>query len=506
MNFRLYFILCLFFTIQISAQIGETIPLDRRVDWQTVGYHRNPVDNLPKPDNFLFVEPPSLNPQINYRNIVSKIEEAVNIEGITAVIMQEGVYRISKPLRLGINNSNLIIKGMGEDKTTIFCNAGDRKKRNDIIVIKGNKKTFAEPYKIISYDNERRRITIDRNLGELSAGDYIDIRVPNGSWHNSINHGRWSPQDYFGQIVEVVSSDTDGFRFQIKDDISYIWENATQENLIPFLEILEPIKEIGIEDIKLVSDTNNNNVGINISFELAVNCWVSNVKSVNPPMAHININSCSSIEIRNCYFLDAQDHGYVPGAGYGVSVFNRSTNCLIEDNIFKHLRHSMMVSLGASRNVFGYNYSLDQYSSPTKHLADLNVHGHYPFANLFEGNYVDRITADNYWGKNGNFNTFIRNYCKHKYIVLQETNRANLIGNVCKMKIEKSDDLLIGETLTEEYNKDVSYYRNEKPIFYPETFSWPSIGPPTISSGVSLPQNIPAKRRYCSWPGSDCAE
>jgi len=504
MNFKLYFFINLFFTIQLFSQIGETIPLERRVDWSSVGYHRNPANNLPTPDNILYVESPSINPEINYRNIISKIEEARNIEGLTAIVLKEGVYKITKPIKLGIKNSNLILKGMGKEKTTINCDAGYKLKRNDIIIIKGNRKTFAESYQITYYNKEQQTITLTRKLEGLSEEDYIDIRVPNGSWHNSINHGRWSPPDYFGQIVEVDSVDINGKHIKLKDDISYVWENAHKESLIPYLVLLEPIREIGIEDIKLISDTNNNNVGINIRFELAVNCWVRNVESVNPPMSHININSCSSIEIRNCFFLDAQDHGYVPGAGYGVSVFNRSTNCLIEDNVFKHLRHSMMVSLGASRNVFGYNYSLDQYSSPTKNLADLNVHGHYPFANLFEGNYVDRITADNYWGKNGDYNTFIRNFCKYKYIVLQETSRANLIGNICQMIVDKSEELLISEATDVIYTEDISYYRSERPEFYKETLPWPSIGPPTFSSGVTLPQTIPAKRRYCSWPGSDC--
>ena len=496
MNIKLYFIFCFLFTIQIIAQIGETIPLERRVDWSSAGYHRNPADNLPKPDNLLFVESPSLNPEINYRNIVSKIEEASNNQGLTAVILSEGVYKISKPIRLSVKNSALIIKGMGEEKTTIHCDASDKSKRNDIIVIKGNRKTFTEQYKIIAYDKEQKRISLDRKLEKLSKGDFVDIRVPNGSWHNSIHHTRWSPQDYFGQIVEVDSVYSDGKHFLLKDDISYVWENARKESLVPYLEILDPVSEIGIEDIKLIADTTNNNVGINISFELATNCWVKNVKSINPPMAHININSCSSIEIRNSFFYDAQDHGYVPGAGYGVSIFNRSTNCLVENNVFEHLRHSMMVSLGASRNVFGYNYSLEQYSIPTKNLADLNIHGHYPFANLLEGNYVDRITADNYWGKNGDKNTFIRNFCKYKYIVLQETNSANLVGNIGKIIVDKSSNLLINAAESDNYNRDISYYRKQKPEFYPSQLLWPSIGPPTLENGISLPQTIPARIRY----------
>ena len=45
----------------------------------------------------------------------------------------------------------------------------------------------------------------------------------------------------------------------------------------------------------------------------------------------------------------------------------------------------------ANKNVFVDNYLIDQYSFPAKNLSDLNIHGHYSFGNLFEGNYVEKI-------------------------------------------------------------------------------------------------------------------
>jgi len=74
------------------------------------------------------------------------------------------------------------------------------------------------------------------------------------------------------------------------------------------------------------------------------------------------------------------------------------------------------------------------------------------------------------------------------------------------MIIDKSEELLLSEATAENYTRDISYYRSERPEFYNKTLSWPSIGPPTFSSGVALPQTNPARNRYCSRPESNCTE
>ncbi|GBD87893.1 hypothetical protein BMS3Abin03_01827 [bacterium BMS3Abin03] len=506
MNYIKFNLLFTLFLLFLSLGCSQTrfIPSERILDWQTAGYHRNPVDNLPKPENYLYVQPPANDPAINYRNITQKINEASKLNGRTAIILDEGTYKLSGPIKLGIKNNYIIIKGQGIGKTIIYSDVGNKKKRNDIFLLTGRKIKLTGKYEIIDYDKESRTIFLNKKLKELKADDYIDIRVPNGSWDNSINHDRWGPKDYFGQVVEIVSFDTSETRLQLRDDISFVWKTAKKESIVPYIEIIDPVREIGIEDVTLISDTNNNGIGVNIAFTLAVDSWLKNIESVNPPMDHVNISTSSSIEIRGSYFHEAQDYGYVPGAGYGVSIFNRSTNCLVENNIFKHLRHSMMVSLSVSKNVFGYNYSLDQYSFPAQYLGDLNVHGHYAFGNLFEGNYVDRITADDYWGKNGPYNTFFRNYCKYNSLVLQQADFSNVIGNKCKLIIENSNGLLIDSSSVDNFIPDISYYRKRKPEFYDDSLSWPSIGPPTEKDSKVLEQNIPARKRYCSWKGSDC--
>jgi hypothetical protein len=92
------------------------------------------------------------------------------------------------------------------------------------------------------------------------------------------------------------------------------------------------------------------------------------------------------------------------GKGYGIMVQNTSGDCLIENNIFRHLRHSMILQAGSNGNVFGYNYSIDPYwtevSLPSNAAGDIVLHGNYVYANLFEGNLGQQIVIDDSHGIN----------------------------------------------------------------------------------------------------------
>jgi hypothetical protein len=86
--------------------------------------------------------------------------------------------------------------------------------------------------------------------------------------------------------------------------------------------------------------------------------------------------------------------------GYGIALYFHTSDCLIEDNIFRNLRHSLSFQCGANGNVVGYNYSRDPNRSefPANYGADISMHGHYSYANLFEGNIVQNIQLDQTWG------------------------------------------------------------------------------------------------------------
>jgi len=119
---------------------------------------------------------------------------------------------------------------------------------------------------------------------------------------------------------------------------------------------------------------------------------------------------------------------------------------LVEDNIFDSLRHAMMVQVGATGNVFGYNYSTHPVQGDgEKNLnngwtpPDISIHGHYPYMNLFEGNDVYEIGIADYWGPAGVGNTYFRNKVKGEGIFYyDQSHYQNLLANETT-KITDSD-------------------------------------------------------------------
>jgi hypothetical protein len=218
-----------------------------------------------------------------------------------------------------------------------------------------------------------------------------------------------------------------------------------------------------------------------------------------------------NIEVRDSYFHHS--HGYGgDGQGYGVVCSMHTTDCLIENNIFNHLRHSMLLGVGANGNVYAYNYSIDPFQNQygTWIPCDISVHGHYSFMNLFEGNIVQKIGISDYWGPVGPGNTFFRNRIESGNIdVMDHSHSQNIIGNELvaasrSIKIEAwvNGTLVHGNSQGGKITWDPSipdhvlpnsYFLFQKPSFF-GTMQWPPFGgdePPYVWT-------IPAKIRFDS--------
>ncbi len=142
-------------------------------------------------------------------------------------------------------------------------------------------------------------------------------------------------------------------------------------------------------------------------------------------------------EFRDSYFHHSFSYGG-GGSGYGVSFGRHVTDALCENNVFNHLRHAMIIQVGAAGCVFGYNYSINpvQGDGEVNHNQgwvppDLSLHGRFAQMNLFEGNMVQEIGIADYWGPMGPGNTFLRNDVSGKGVFLYDhSHHQNIIGNV----------------------------------------------------------------------------
>ena len=274
---------------------------------------------------------------------------------------------------------------------------------------------------------------------------------------------------------------------------------------------------VGIECLKITrADTiSSNKYGYNINFSYAGNCWVTGIESAKSQASHILLASGKNIVISGCHFHDAFTYDGTSSAGYGVTMIQHNSDSKVENCIFEHLRHSMVAKQGANGNVFAYNYSLDPFRSEDPHDAggDMLLHGHYPFANLFEGNIGQSIVVDDTWGAAGPYNTFFRNRVDLYGIILFDqlvnSDKQNIVGNeVTNTDSSKGNYYLQpNHHFTYDNNikntihpantnilNDKSYYLTGKPYFWNVNSAWPSIG----GSNVLSSGTIPAKERYLS--------
>lgn len=243
------------------------------------------------------------------------------------------------------------------------------------------------------------------------------------------------------------------------------------------------------------------------------NVWLRGISALRCNKAHVWTERAVNFEIRGCYFERAYDYGG-DGHGYGVSLGHHSHDGLIENNIFNRLRHHMIVSKGASGNVFGYNTSFDRVQgSDLDNLndgwipPDISIHGHWSNMNLFEGNVSQEIHSADFWGPSGPGTTFFRNRLEAAEGVTVDDHSVdqNFVGNELVAGTFDIDASVTGTFL---HGNNVqgaiawdgvlgptalvdSLYLTRKPAWWGAS-AWPSIGPEfTLGSGSN-----PARDRW----------
>ena len=295
-----------------------------------------------------------------------------------------------------------------------------------------------------------------------------------------------------GQIFKTVKRDTSS---GIITSLTPLRLNIKKGNET-FASVIHPIQNVSIECLKIIREDSTINQTHNIYFNYAFNCMVKGVESENCNFGHVVFENSIHNSVLQSYFHHAFAYGG-NGQGYGVVFESTSSDNLVENSIFNHLRHSILLQSGANGNVIAYNYSFDPYWSDNalKDAAgDLVCHGNYAHHNLFEGNICQNIIVDNSHGKNGPFNTFLRNRAalygfivsnnqdSQNFISNEVTNTNLLMGqfiltgnghlnrnNNVKNKLQSNTNITIGDT---------SFYLSSKPGFLPQQCSWPILGSP----------------------------
>jgi len=482
---------------------AQTIPAGRITDWRHAGFHGAMRTNITT---------------INIRQLgaVSDSSAAVDayiqaaidsLQGRMGVIyFPPGYYLVNSMISLP---DSITLRGAGADSTTLIFNLNGAP--DDCIDVSKNQDEVLNPFtKIISgFQKGSASVTV-ADASSFVPGSYAEIREDNGNWYT---HPASYAEKSVGQIVRIVS--IAGNALGIEPALRIDFDTSLNAEI----RRLNPITDVGIECLKITRrDTSVSHSVYNINFQYAVNCRVTGVESDRSVGAHIMIEQCKNIEVSGCYIHHAFAYDGSGSRGYGVCLRQHASDCLVENNFFRHLRHAMMVKEGANGNVFGYNYSIEPTRTETPFTdfsGDISLHGHYPFLNLFEGNIVQNIITDHFWGEAGPYNTFFRNRAELFGLGLLPpsgstpiTSNQNYAGNeITNPSAPYGNYLMIGAGHFEYGNNvkgaitpsgtaslpDSTYYLTGRPAFWTSA-SWPAIGiPNAINTG-----SIPARQRYIS--------
>lgn len=417
------------------------------------------------------------------------LQNAVNsLNGQSGTIyFPSGTFVFNAPVVL---RSNLILKGAGSGNTTLQFDLGGS---FSLINVFGNNTDVISNISSTVLKGAFSFPVSDPFL--FAVNDYIKVYQNDSLLVND----DWALESV-GQIVQIDSIKNNSLYFSNPLRRSYRLAD------VPRIKKLELVNGTGIECLKIKRMDATPLQTSNIRFTNAVNCWVKGVESDSCNFAHIQLATSTNIQITNNYFHGAFAYGE-GGQGYGISCESTTGECLIENNIFRHLRHAMLVQSGANGNVFAYNYSTQAFKTdtiPFDFSGDIVLHGNYPYLNLFEGNIVQNIVADASHGKNGPFNTLFRNRAElyGLFVIPNAGDSTNIIGNeITGTGFQQGNYYAFGSGLLHYANNkndtiipagtgtlpDRSYLYAAAPGFWNIASPWPSIGVPYHLSSYTTP-------------------
>lgn len=502
-NNFLIFVFLILFSLQAYPQV---IPPENRIDWSQAGCRFFLPDSVPEVSILAFGG--SNNGLIDNTNALNTAMETFGGHP-GRIYFPSGIYLFSSSVSMP---DSIILKGAGSDST--FIKIAHSSTGFSFSGSAAN--TFTDI--ITGFQKGSQKITVaDPSL--FAAGKYCEIRQDNGSWDT--NPAVWA--DYsVGQMVQIQSIIDD--TLVLYDYLHLDYDTALNLQI----QQINPCSASSISCLNVQrTEVSTTATGYNFAFNYAINCEISGIESNKSQGSHCIIGASSHISVSGCYFHDAFMYDGAGTKGYGVTLITHASLCLVQNNIFNHLRHAMMTKQGANGNVFGYNYSINPFRNgymeyPQNYCGDISMHGHYSYANLFEGNIVQTIYTDQTWGPTGPYNTLFRNRVELYGIIMTSslTNNQNIVGNEITgtgstwpfnhgaytivgtghIQYGNNKNGVIVPTDTTVLN-DISYYLQSEPLYWNINQSWPNIGIPNVlKSGT-----IPAKERFLIGNFTDCS-
>lgn len=320
------------------------------------------------------------------------------ITGPTIVLIDSGTFLFSTKISV---KGNTVLKGLGHAKTHLRFNQASVNQPS--IEIRGTESGAFYNLTADAPVNQYFLQVSAANGNNFKAGDYFritqnDADLVNDTW--ALNRT--------GQMIKVDSVVSGKIYFSSPLRMDYPLSRT------PRIRKATMLRNAGIECLKISRDdyTNTGSGSSNIDIRYVSDFLLRGVESLRCNYAHVEIMYSTNITIEDNYFQDALNFGG-DGRAYGVMLHYSTGEVLVQNNIFRRLRHAMILQAGANGNVFAYNHAYEGrkeiFPGFYQEGEDMDFHGNYPYFNLFEGNYAQFGSVDDSHGKNGPYNTFFRN-------------------------------------------------------------------------------------------------
>lgn len=490
---RLSLLLIIFSYFELNGQI---IPNTRVTDWSEAGAQSSFYDTTVSILNYGGDLSGATDNSVALNAAISSLNNGGTI------FFPAGTYLFNSTQNI---QAGIKIKGAGASQTTFnFDNSGT----GDMFLVSGSVLPGFDTL-IGGFSKDSRTLMVN-DASIYQSTKYLRLTED----HDGRMFSSWA-YNALGQIFKIDSIDVVNNILFIDQPLRHNYDS----NLSPKLRKLVLKENVGFECFTMNRLDATTAQTANINFTYTANCYVKDVESYLTNFSHIKIQNSTNISVKNSFFKDGHDYGG-GGKAYGVTIQATSGNNLIENNVFKHLRHSVLLQSSANGNVISYNYSHDPFwvagSLASNAAGDLVLHGNYTYMNLFEGNICQNIVVDNSHGINGPYNTFFRNRAESFGIFMNTTppsNSQHYIANeitdttIGFYFIQGTDHITYGnnnrgaitpagtDTLSRK-----SYYINSMPLYWNINDLWPTIGiENTANSFVN-----PAYTRYYNGNNTEC--
>lgn len=378
-----------------SGVVGaEIIPADRLIDWSTVGVS----NGIPIRTNIYKYFGPSTNPT------ASQINSAITACPSNGVVMLlPGTGTISAPIYL---KSYKTLRGSGMTNTVLRYTGGEKA----IFISNQHDIDTPQPSNVLDITNGCTKNSTSIKVAQINsnfkAGALVFIdELTNGVF--TYPHGR------SGAFCTNCSRGNDGSRVLGQSDkiVSVVGNTINLETPLywNYRPALQPqvwyndttINQAGIESLTI--DNSASSDEYIIAFVNAIDCWATNVCTINANRGHYQLRAAYHCTIHGCYMTISRSGDAIH---YGVEAQFYTSACLVENNIAYNMPAPIILGWCISGNVFAYNYLTNCWSSSGFMSQCISQHDSHPMFNLLEGNISPNIYFDDIWGSSSHQTAF----------------------------------------------------------------------------------------------------